>query len=1397
MAGPGSAEVRTPIFSGENYEFWRIKMVTIFKSYGLWNLVEKGIPVPDSKKKKAKTDEHTEVDADDDEKMAEIFMKDAKALGIIQSAVSDQIFPRIANADSAKMAWDLLYGEYHGGDQVRSVKLQNLRREFEYTRMRDDESLTGYLTRLNDLINQMKTFGETMSNERLVQKVLISLTKIYDPICLVIENTKCLESVELQEVLAILKSQEQRFDLHSSDATERAFSSLTVSSKGQNRSYAQSSTFKPQRNWNQKGKKWESKPKFQQKSYTSVAQNSTSSQGMGQESVKPQCKVCSKFHYGECRYKGKSKCYNCDRFGHWAKECTVGKSVQKANCANQMEVTGNLFYANCAVAETKVNGDWYIDSGCSNHMTGNVDLLVDVNTNVAGKVQMPTGGLVNVAGIGSLEIETNRGRKYIREVMYLPGLKENLLSVGQMDEHGYYLVFGGGMCTVFDGPSLECQIISVKMRGNRCYPLSLSPEKQLVLKLSFANCARTWHRRLGHLNFGGIKQLKEKDMVHGLPDLEENDRVCEGCQYGKQHRESFPSGQAQRAGASLELIHVDLCGPMRNESTGGNKYFMLLVDDATRMIWVYFLKYKSEAFSCFKKFKAMTELQTGLRVKCLRSDRGGEFLSTEFNQFCDTEGIQRQLSLAFTPQQNGVVERKNRTVVEMAKSMLHDKGMPYYMWAEAVHTAVYILNRCPTRSLDNITPFEAYSGRKPGIAHLKIFGSVCYVHIPAELRHKLEAKSLKGVFIGYARCEKGYRVFDPLSKRVILSRDVVFDEDSSWNWQESTEKHVSMFNYEGQSGESPSSAFTEVETPASNTLPSRSLTEITSDTDNAPVTPQVQSTESSSRSCESTRDSQVIDHTPLKWRRLDDVLAKCNLCIMEPERYEDASKDESWMNAMKDELSMIEKNATWELVDRPSNKPIIGVKWVFKTKLNLDGTVQKNKARLVAKGYAQKPGIDYNETFAPVARLDTIRTLIALAAQKCWKLYQLDVKSAFLNGVLEEEVYVEQPDGFVAKGEEDRVYKLHKALYGLKQAPRAWYGEIDTYFSQCGFTRSLSEPTLYIKTEEEGILIVSIYVDDIIYTGSNKQMLEEFKEDMKRKYEMTDLGLLHHFLGMGIIQTTSSIFIHQKKYASSLLDKFGLKECKPVLTPLVATEKLTTNDGSGAASEELYRSLVGSLLYLTATRPDIMYASSLLARFMHCPTSKHVGTAKRVLRYIKGTLDYGLEYVKGKNSMLIGFCDSDWSGSIEDSKSTSGYAFSFGSGVFSWASVKQNCVALSTAEAEYISASEATTQAIWLRFVLEDFGEFQTEATPVHCDNTSAIAITKNSVFHQKTKHINRRYHFIKDALKDGIIDLVYCPTNEQLADIFTKPLPKDRFNYLRSMLGVKSAQDLKGSVEL
>ncbi|BBH04991.1 transposable element gene [Prunus dulcis] len=675
-----------------------------------------------------------------------------------------------------------------------------------------------------------------------------------------------------------------------------------------------------------------------------------------------------------------------------------------------------------------------------------------------------------------------------------------------MDEHGYYLVFGGKLCSIFEGPSLECLVIKVEMKRNRCYPLALLPTDHIALKASVSNSTWTWHKRLGHLHLKGLSQPKEKNMVHGLPFMEKVDGVCDGCQFGKQHREWFPKNQAWRASNPLELVHVDLCGPMQNESIAGNKYVMLLIDDCTRMVWVYFLRYKSDALNCFRKFKSMVELQSGLKVKCLRSDKGGEFTSCEFNKLCEVEGIQRQLSMAYTPQQNGVVERKNRIVVEMAKAMLHGKGLPYYLWAEAVHTAVYLINRCPTRALGDKTPFEAYSGRKPGLAHLKIFGCVCYVHISTKVRQKLDAKSTKGIFVGYAICEKGYRVYDPATKKILLSRDVVFDENATWVWKQMSDEQGSMINHEEQY---------DLSNDSSQLTLSRGHDHFQS-----PRTSDISS---------SMRNTQAFDHTPLKWRNLDDVLAQCNLCIMEPENFDDAAKDESWMKAMKDELSMIEKNATWELVDRPTDKPIIGVKWVFKTKLNLDGSVQKNKAWLVAKGYAQKPGVDYNETFAPVARLDTIRTLVALAAQKNWKLYQLDVKSAFLNGVLEEEVYVDQPDGFVVKGSEDKVYKLHKALYGLKQAPRAWYCEIDTYFAQYGFAKSPSEATLYTKTRGEAeILIVSIYVDDIVYTGSCQSMLEEFKQDMMVKYEMTDLGLLHHFLGMESFKLTLAFFFTKR-----------------------------------------------------------------------------------------------------------------------------------------------------------------------------------------------------------------------------------------------------------------------------
>ncbi|KAL3534236.1 hypothetical protein ACH5RR_002697 [Cinchona calisaya] len=346
-----------------------------------------------------------------------------------------------------------------------------------------------------------------------------------------------------------------------------------------------------------------------------------------------------------------------------------------------------------------------------------------------------------------------------------------------------------------------------------------------------------------------------------------------------------------------------------------------------------------------------------------------------------------------------------------------------------------------------------------------------------------------------------------------------------------------------------------------------------------------------------------------------------------------------------------------------------------------------------------------------------------------------------------------------------------------------------------GFKRRKNEPTLYVKKQgTSNILIVALYVDDLLYTGNNENMITKFKKDMMKKYEMNDMRLLHHFLGIEIDQNDDGVFICQKKYAENILVKFGMHGCKPMTTPLVVNEKLVKDDGDKRANPTLYRSLVGNLLYLTATRPDIMFATSLLSRFMNNPSQLHLGAVKRLLRYIKGTTNFGLKFSKGASTTLYGFCDSDWAGCHDDMKSTSGYCFTLGSAMFSWVSKKQQSVAQSSAEAEYVSASLATSHVIWLRRILEDIDEKQKEATVMFCDNKSAIDIAKNQVHHSRTRHIAIEHHFIREAIEDGEVELKFCKSEDQVADIFTKPLPQDKFCYFREMLGVQE-QHIKGGI--
>ncbi|CAH9060191.1 unnamed protein product [Cuscuta europaea] len=607
-------------------------------------------------------------------------------------------------------------------------------------------------------------------------------------------------------------------------------------------------------------------------------------------------------------------------------------------------------------------------------------------------------------------------------------------------------------------------------------------------------------------------------------------------------------------------------------------------------------------------------------------------------------------------------------------------------------------------------------------------------------------------------------------------RNVIFDEDAAWDWktenqnEEETQRFIS-FDTATDPDQTP------VQTPISS--PSASTT---SSPPTTPLNPH-------SHTTDGTQDSDSSSsELPRKVRSLIDIYDSCSfaLVVTEPSNYEEAATHTEWTQAMEEEIKAIEKNQTWDLVTLPRDRSVIGLKWVYKTKYNSDGSISKHKARLVAKGYAQQEGIDYEETFSPVARFETVRIVLALAAQ--WKLpvYQLDVKSAFLNGDLLEDVFVEQPVGFVKKGEEDNVYKLKKALYGLKQAPRAWYDKIDSFFIGTGFVRSDNEPTLYVKKEGmHEFIIVCLYVDDIIYFSSSQSMLDSFKGSMTQQFEMTDLGLLQYFLGLEVKQGIDGTFLCQKRYALNLLKRFHMVDYETVKTPMNTNEKLQKCDGTEEADARLYRSLVGGLNYLTHSRPDLAYCVSIVSRYMQSPTRQHLGAARRILKYVAGTLEYGLWYCSVKDCKLRGYTDSDWAGCIDDRKSTSGSVFDIGSGAITWSSKKQETVALSSSEAEYVAAGAAAKQALWIGKLLKDLGCKQSNELELWCDNKSAIAMARNPAYHSRTKHIDVQYHFIRQLVAEGRIWLQYCGTEWQNADLFTKALNHVKHYHFMKRIGM------------
>ena len=494
-----------------------------------------------------------------------------------------------------------------------------------------------------------------------------------------------------------------------------------------------------------------------------------------------------------------------------------------------------------------------------------------------------------------------------------------------------------------------------------------------------------------------------------------------------------------------------------------------------------------------------------------------------------------------------------------------------------------------------------------------------------------------------------------------------------------------------------------------------------------------------------------------------------------------------WQRAMDKEMESLRKNKTWDLTELPKGRKAISCKWVLRIKRDAKGSVVKYKARLCVRGFTQKYGIDYTETFASVAKMPSLRVVLALAAYNDWELHHMDVTTAFLNADLEEEIYMQQPEGYVEAGKEHLVCKLNKSLYGLKQAPRAWYFKLHAELVRLGFTRLEADHSLYLWLDGEELVLLVVHVDDIVVASNSLEALQEFKEAIMHTFEMTDLGDLSYYLGIKVERDRGSkvIRMSQAHYVMEVLERFGMTECKPTTTPMDTKTRLLPHDGVASAEEvKEYQRVVGSLMYaMVATRPDLGYAVGALCRYMSNPSPSHWCAAKRVLRYLAGTIHHALTYGRG-NMELVGYTDADFA-APPTRHSTSGYLFILNGGAVSWASKRQKSVATSTTEAEYMALALGTKEAIWLRRLLGELGMVSYSPTLLLVDNQSCIKLAKNPENHQLTKHIDTQYHFIREEVERQIVRVEFCPTKAMAADFLTKPVARDQHMACSRMSGL------------
>jgi len=1379
-----------PLSKATNYREWRLAVIDILAEKGYWEIVSGKSESPDKPREGVSTDTPSAatstaatstaaavsaqaVRASQSAAAEKWELKSSKARGMLGRLLDSAHRELYADVRDPKELWEKLEKRYAGKDQARIWFLREELSKVEY----NDDDLVDYISRLEKLFHQLAAAGELQAEKDKKYLLLSKLPLPYHPFRTTTWNDSKYDETAYDEICDRLILEHQQ--LTRGDAETEATNAFYAG----------------------KGRK-----------------KDNGKQGQSARSCRPQTE-------GTRESVSKDSCFHCKEKGHWANKCPKkrqdkrrpsgfnrrgrgqNQSTESGATVNSSSTSPRAWTAMDEKSAKIASAKWVLDSGATHHMTSDRTQFQNL-TRVQISISIANGATMTAEGEGdillNLQLDDETNQVLLKKVLYVPEMgSSGLVSVRCIQAAGGVVSFAENTVSI----THEGKLHGIARLQHNAY--ILQTVDSIVVNATenvVAQRARVeekhdtlldWHRCLGHISFDKVKQLADHHSEM-IIDGSRTNPTCVSCIAAKQTRTPNSSPATRTTTAPLQLIHTDLAGPMKTTSLGGARYYVLFIDDYSRYTVIYILRQKSETFAKFREYKALVENYHDTKIKALRSDNGGEYTSIQFTKFMRESGISHEKTAPYSPEQNGVSERANRTLVGRAKAMILDGKMGDNLWAEAMHTAVYLTNQSPTRAKpEHKTPYELWTRHQPDLTRLIPFGTPAFYHIP-KIRHtKWQSSGEQCKVVGYEGTNQ-YRV---LSRgRITVTRDIRVIKRL-----EDTETTTSTETIEPVGEEE-----------LANTIDIFSDTESDEDTESlkktpGPVIPTLASTRTR-RETAGKFTSTRYQHEAYMARTLDPD---------EPPSYTEALESPQapeWKQAIEEELKSVIENHTWELVELPKGRTPVKCRWTFRVKRGAGGEVIKYKARLVAKGFTQRYGIDYLETYAPVVKLTSLRIILALAAARDYEVDQTDIKSAYLLAKLDEEIYMDIPEGLEVEkniGTGRKVCKLLKGLYGLKQSGRMWNQEWDRHLvGTCGFTRSKDDHAVYLKKSEKSddYCWVLIWVDDVLWIGP-RDMVDEAKSQLAKQFPVTDMGSAHFFLGIEIVRGPQKISLNQSAYIQKILERFHLTNAHTVSTPLnPGTKLLETPDTSdreaqvdrvvdGEVDETEYRSMIGSLMYLMlCTRPDIAFAVGVLSRYNNSPRASHWSAAKHLLRYVKKTAHLGLTLGPFSTNDLhpILYSDADWAGDLDTRRSTGGYvcvlttSSSTGNPIqsaISWSSKRQQTVALSSTEAEYMALTQAAKEAIWVsRFLAELQGipeNSQSPKTRIYIDNQGSIALAHNPEFHARTKHIAIQEHYVREKVTTGEIELVYLHTGDMIADCLTKNLSREKVERFRGEMGL------------